>query len=395
MLMFLSAGYFFSRPCLQAVTSLEPRADLPPSLVVMRWPTPYHQDLYSRPLLIRYPSPLNPDPAHRLAPHPTSLASPLPPRPSPQELDITLEHSAPLVLVHEGDEKKGGASLEALRADCTAQGRDSVTLFGSRARKCSNQTGNKSVNKIDRLIGETGHEIITWHRVAAFQQFALKRIAQGMLYATPTYRHLPSAPALYMTDELTMKVLELRRKISLYVSSANHGAREVADELVARYVDKLLTVGGVPPLRSPLPPPPPPSSPQLPTATATTAVTTTATTTTATTTTATTTTAITITEPNGGSLSAPPGRTQPSKGTRAAVIESALDVCAVGKFHPALAVELSRPRAGAHSFARATVTIQVTEPRASAQLTRGGGRQQRDAPHAALPQQQDLLGHRW
>ena len=67
----------------------------------------------------------------------------------------TRQEKLALVLVHEADESKGGALLDTLRNDCTSQQCDTQAIF------CGDR------------------EIITWHRVAAFQLLSLKRIAQA------------------------------------------------------------------------------------------------------------------------------------------------------------------------------------------------------------------------
>ena len=58
-----------------------------------------------------------------------------------KEVDAALEGDKPLVLVHESDIKKGGAPVEALRADCESK-KGRIAVF------------------------EKGGEVIPWHRVS-------------------------------------------------------------------------------------------------------------------------------------------------------------------------------------------------------------------------------------
>ena len=63
-----------------------------------------------------------------------------------REVDFALEHSKPLILVHEKDEDKGWLPLANLRADCKANGRDASRLF------------------------DEVPDISAWHRVSDYQQ---------------------------------------------------------------------------------------------------------------------------------------------------------------------------------------------------------------------------------
>jgi len=136
-----------------------------------------------------------------------------------RELDYALCVRKPLVLVHEVDEAKGGAPLSVLRQDCVLQDRDAPSLF------------------------DEGREIIVWHRIAAFQQLCLIRIAQGMLHALAPYRDVVSPPAVYIVGDLLMhQNFVFPRQICLYVSASNYGGTAMVRELLARYQSMSLTV---------------------------------------------------------------------------------------------------------------------------------------------------------
>ncbi|KAL1499130.1 hypothetical protein AB1Y20_013641 [Prymnesium parvum] len=127
-----------------------------------------------------------------------------------RELESALRWNLALILVHEQDENKGGVPLSTLREDCASQQRGLHLLFQDK------------------------DEIIAWHRAAAFRQLSMKRIAQGMLHATPKYRESPAPPKLYIKGELTRETLEFRKPFRLFVSSHNPGAKEVVTQMAAK-----------------------------------------------------------------------------------------------------------------------------------------------------------------
>ena len=127
-----------------------------------------------------------------------------------RELESALRAKIPITLVYETDKKKGGVPLATLRADCISQHRDAQALF-------------------DECV------IIPWHRVADFRQLSLKRVAQAMLHAMPTYSHLDAPPELYVAREVSAQKLEFAEPLRLFASLNNAGAEAVATELQNRY----------------------------------------------------------------------------------------------------------------------------------------------------------------
>jgi len=128
-----------------------------------------------------------------------------------RELDCALASQTELLLVHEVDNKKGGAPLDTLCADCASQGR---TLFADPVRS-----------------------VIAWHRLADAQLLSLKMIAQAMLHCMPGFEMLVDPPEVLIPAELTAQSIHFRRPVRLFVSAYNPGAKRLGDELVAHLGD--------------------------------------------------------------------------------------------------------------------------------------------------------------
>ena len=79
-----------------------------------------------------------------------------------REVVATLEKSIPYLFVHEKDELKGGAPLNALKLELQ--------------------------NEATRMQLFDGRRVTEWHRMSDFQMISLLEIAQGMLQATPSYQ---------------------------------------------------------------------------------------------------------------------------------------------------------------------------------------------------------------
>mmetsp|Transcript_29136 Transcript_29136/g.63837 ORF Transcript_29136/g.63837 Transcript_29136/m.63837 type:complete len:282 (-) Transcript_29136:400-1245(-) len=76
-----------------------------------------------------------------------------------------------------------------------------------------------------------------WFRIADFQRLSLKLIADGLLRGNSAYAHEPFDPLakwLVFPGELSIEKLTLGLSLALHFSSFNPGAREVAEELMAR-----------------------------------------------------------------------------------------------------------------------------------------------------------------
>ena len=154
-----------------------------------------------------------------------------------REVRASLELDKPLVLTHEQREDKGGAPLDALKAECSEDLR--AQIFDGRTP-------------------------ITWHRILHYQNLSLKLIATEMLRHGPKYRNrlhdtlarhssresvsarqsprgsnlggdddssLQEELSLVCPGEVSISELALSKPVVLWCSAANPGAAEVAKEL--------------------------------------------------------------------------------------------------------------------------------------------------------------------
>ena len=132
-----------------------------------------------------------------------------------RELHSALTRRKPLCLVHELNLLKGGLSLIELRDEFASLGRHFPPLEGL----------------------QPGHEasLIMWSHIPAFQLVSLRRIAEALLAASPTYlhAHFEGDLTLIMPGEESPAKLALGDHVALVVSPANEGAHEAAEELAA------------------------------------------------------------------------------------------------------------------------------------------------------------------
>ncbi|KAL1502937.1 hypothetical protein AB1Y20_011008 [Prymnesium parvum] len=129
------------------------------------------------------------------------------------EINTALRFERPLVLVNETEAIHGGMTMDSITSDCTSQGIQVDDLFRG------------------------GRELISWYRVASFQQLSLIKIAQHMLHASPNFSHLSDPPELYIPGELSKALFELPRPVHLLASARNPGAAQMAEEILARFPD--------------------------------------------------------------------------------------------------------------------------------------------------------------
>jgi len=131
------------------------------------------------------------------------------------ELDWAAASRTRMILVHEIDNRKGGAPLDTLRADCASQGHTLLAEADERS-------------------------IIAWHRLAEAQLLSLRMIAQAMLHCMPGFEILNDPPDVVVPGELTLHNIEFRGLVRLFVSAHNPGASRLAKELSAALDDKRL-----------------------------------------------------------------------------------------------------------------------------------------------------------
>jgi hypothetical protein len=147
-----------------------------------------------------------------------------------REVRATLQKKKPYLLVHEADAMHGGAALAVLQNELHDL-KEREVLFRVR---CT----------------------ITWQRIAELQEFtplpwlirtlalrgcalsqveALKIIAEQMLAFTPAYNNSGGSLSLFAPGSLLQQSFVFPRRVFLYVSSNNPGAKEVAEEMSSRY----------------------------------------------------------------------------------------------------------------------------------------------------------------
>ena len=127
----------------------------------------------------------------------------------------------PLVLAHEHDEQKGGASLEDLRNECPVD--------------------------LRKATFAPGVEVVRWHRLIDLQNVALKQVAMAMLKSLLSEQEAagllnmanifqpggePAPHALYLPSCVTEAKIVLSKPVRLYVSTNNSGAARVAEMLL-------------------------------------------------------------------------------------------------------------------------------------------------------------------
>jgi len=126
-----------------------------------------------------------------------------------REVRATLQKKKPYLLVHEADAMHGGAALAVLQNELHDL-KEREVLFRVR---CT----------------------ITWQRIAELQVEALKIIAEQMLAFTPAYNNSGGSLSLFAPGSLLQQSFVFPRRVFLYVSSNNPGAKEVAEEMSSRY----------------------------------------------------------------------------------------------------------------------------------------------------------------
>ena len=88
-----------------------------------------------------------------------------------------------------------------------------------------------------------GRTVIEWHRIKDFQLVSLKLLAEQLLLGCPD--QAPGPIALYIPKEVSRQKLVLRKRLVLYASKNNPGARAVAEDL-ARVMGGAVQVTGDP-----------------------------------------------------------------------------------------------------------------------------------------------------
>ena len=129
-----------------------------------------------------------------------------------REVYATLNQGKPVVPVHEIDEGKGGASIEALKAECREH--------------CVTRTEDV----VQMAFGPTP---IPWIRGKDYQLVSLKMIASGLLAHSPYYKNNPASLSRGLTVPGELGGFRFATSMVVLVCSENDGAEALAGELTA------------------------------------------------------------------------------------------------------------------------------------------------------------------
>jgi hypothetical protein len=145
-----------------------------------------------------------------------------------RELNAAIHLGKPLVLVHETDEGKGGASLADLEEECKQ--------YINYGLVESSHRYPIPAEVLKRVFAgaDGGSEVITWARTRDFQVVSLRMIAAQMLRCAPHYLGGEHAAllqgGLYVPSEPERAYFQ-RDVVNLMHSAANRGSVQVAKEL--------------------------------------------------------------------------------------------------------------------------------------------------------------------
>ena len=139
-----------------------------------------------------------------------------------RETYAALATDRPFIAVHEVDCTKGGASLAALRAECSTNCVDVAPP--------AHPSYSGPEEALAKIFGEPP---VVWVRVHAFQLESLKAIALRMLRCTPVYLHHAAilAGGVAVPGQVGPHVFQ--RLVTIFVCRGNDGALNVAAEVAA------------------------------------------------------------------------------------------------------------------------------------------------------------------
>ena len=125
-----------------------------------------------------------------------------------RELTAAMERGAPLILLHDADERKAGAPLDELTVACPAECR--AFVFGS---------------------AEAPRPVVRWQRIWEFQLVSLAQVAEALLLSSPLYHHEAALPLSLPGQSTSPPAHAGRERIGIYVSRSNAGAWAGAEAL--------------------------------------------------------------------------------------------------------------------------------------------------------------------
>ena len=128
-----------------------------------------------------------------------------------REAQAACDQKKSVVLLREGNLNRGGITLEDSMKECAARPAVRDYLFNERP-------------------------VVVWMRVQEHQLESLRQIAMSMLLTTPRYEMLDGLHELklYCPGSIRMQRLRMQKPTILYHHSANHGAKEAAEDVCTR-----------------------------------------------------------------------------------------------------------------------------------------------------------------
>ena len=164
-----------------------------------------------------------------------------------REVVESCKKQKPLVLVWEPDSAKGGAPIEALRAELYTR-REMLASLGATPEECEAYVFNAPQTAM-AAVGL--REIVPWFRIADFQLKSLTMIAESMLNFTPAYAEHRETLKIYLPRQLDVARMSLPTPVNMYVSPLNPGADEAGRELAKALRGLIITdcppAGGISP----------------------------------------------------------------------------------------------------------------------------------------------------
>ena len=140
-----------------------------------------------------------------------------------REAQASTDQKKPVVLLREDDLNKGGITLADSRQECAGKPEVSDYVF-------------------------TGRPVTVWKRIQEHQIESLRQIATHTLMSTPRFLGPASSSlVLHVPGEVRLQTLRLPAPLTLYVSSANRGARRAAEALSQRVGMEDITITDVRP----------------------------------------------------------------------------------------------------------------------------------------------------
>ena len=128
-----------------------------------------------------------------------------------REVQSTVEKAKPLMLTHEVEVTKGGGPLEKIKIELDDQ-------------------------QLSAAVFSEGRRLTIWYRIAAFQLISLKQLAEFTLLQTPAYKDRTTLD-IFVPGELLRETLRFTKRVVVYASPHNPGARALAAELEQAYND--------------------------------------------------------------------------------------------------------------------------------------------------------------